>query len=77
MPTYEYACATCGAFDRMRSVAQRDEATDCPRCGQAAQRVMGGAPRIATGGFLRGGSSGSSDNSNYVRLKHATGCPCC
>ena len=76
MPTYEYACASCGAFDRMRSVAQRDEATECPRRGVPAPRVLGGAPRVATGGFLRGGGN-SQDNSNYVRLKHAAGCPCC
>ena len=72
MPTYEYACPACGAFDQLRPLSQRDEATACPKCGETAQRLIS-APGVATG--LHG--AGSRDSGGYVRLKHAAGCPCC
>jgi putative FmdB family regulatory protein len=33
MPIYEYACKKCGKkFEKMRRLAQRDEAIACPHC---------------------------------------------
>ncbi len=32
MPTYDYACPSCGGFDALRAFAQRDEPAACPDC---------------------------------------------
>jgi putative FmdB family regulatory protein len=42
MPTYGYACGTCGAFDVMRPMAADEEPALCPRCGATGRRVFGG-----------------------------------
>lgn len=40
MPTYEYACSTCGhRFDVRQSFAD-DPLTDCPQCGATVRRVI-------------------------------------
>jgi putative FmdB family regulatory protein len=85
MPTYDYACAACGGFDAIRSLAQRDEPAACPDCGVAAPRVFVAAPRLA----LMEGTTRSAMATNerasheprrsrdYARLKHPAGCGCC
>jgi putative FmdB family regulatory protein len=40
VPTYEYACSACGAFDALRPIVQRNDPGDCPGCGAASPRVM-------------------------------------
>jgi len=47
MPTYDYACAGCGGFDAIRSIARRDEPAHCPKCGAASPRVLVAAPQPA------------------------------
>ena len=47
MPTYDYACADCGEFDALRSLADRNEPCACPWCGTASRRVFVNAPRLA------------------------------
>jgi len=44
MPVYEFQCRACGErFERKLSVAERDEAGCCPRCGRRqTERVMSG-----------------------------------
>ncbi|MBC7732759.1 MAG: zinc ribbon domain-containing protein [Bacteriovorax sp.] len=85
MPTYDYACAGCGGFDAIRSLAQRNEPAACPDCGAAAARVFVTAPRlalmasstrnaIATNERARHEPKSSRD---YARLKHPAGCGCC
>ena len=85
MPTYDYACAACGGFDAIRSLAQRNEPARCPDCGSASPRVFAGAPRLA----LMEGATRSALATNerarhepkssrdYARLKHPAGCGCC
>ncbi len=41
------ACAECGGFDAIRSLAERDRPADCPDCGAPAARVFVAAPRLA------------------------------
>jgi putative FmdB family regulatory protein len=41
MPTYGYACGTCGTFDVMRPMTAAQEPALCPRCGAAGRRVFG------------------------------------
>lgn len=73
MPTYEYACETCGTFAAMHPIAERDRATDCPRCERPAPRVMGSGPHVSS---LKSGRRSGSDGS-YARLTHMAGCVCC
>lgn len=87
MPTYDYACAVCGSFDAIRSIARRDEPADCPGCGQAAPRVLSAPPQLAR---LDAGVRGahetnerarhapkSTRDGSYGRLRHPAGCGCC
>ena len=47
MPTYDYACADCGAFEAVRRIAERDAACACPACGASARRLAVSAPHLA------------------------------
>lgn len=85
MPTYDYACTTCGGFDAIRSLAQRNDPAACPDCAAAAPRVWVSAPSLA----LMDGSTRTALSTNerarhepktsrdYTRLKHPSGCGCC
>lgn len=85
MPTYDYACADCGGFDAIRSLAQRDEPAACPDCGGASLRVFVAAPRLAL--MASGLRSAMATNerarhepkssADYARSKHPAGCGCC
>jgi putative FmdB family regulatory protein len=41
VPTYGYACATCGAFDLVRPMAEAGDVGLCPGCGEPGRRVFG------------------------------------
>jgi putative FmdB family regulatory protein len=43
---YDYACADCGEFTALRPLAQWRDTADCPQCGAASNRIVGGAPAI-------------------------------
>jgi putative FmdB family regulatory protein len=85
MPTYDYACADCGGFDAIRTLAQRDEPAACPDCGGASPRVFVAAPRLAL--MASGMRSAMATNErashepqrsgDYVNRKHPAGCGCC
>jgi putative FmdB family regulatory protein len=46
MPIYEYVCRDCGEVgSKLRSIAERTAATDCPRCGGEAERIIS-PPRL-------------------------------
>ena len=86
MPTYDYACAGCGGFDAIRSLAQRDEPLPCPDCGAASARVFVAAPRLALmSGVTRAAMATNEcarhepkSSRDYARLKkHPAGCGCC
>ncbi len=85
MPTYDYACTSCGGFDAIRATALRDEPASCPGCGAASPRVFVAAPRLAlltndtrhamaTNERARHEPKTSRD---YSRLRHPSGCGCC
>lgn len=86
MPTYDYACAGCGAFDAIRSIARRDEPAACPDCGAPSPRVLVAAPQLACmDGAARGAHATNeraqhaprSTREGYGRLRHPSGCGCC
>ena len=83
MPTYDYACASCGGFDAIRSMAQRDEPAACPECGVASPRVLVAAPRLA---LMADGLRSAMSTNERARhepkssgnvAKHPAGCGCC
>jgi putative FmdB family regulatory protein len=88
MPTYDYECAPCGAFDALRSLADRDRPANCPVCGASSPRVLVAAPRLAalTEPMRRAlginerashAPRSSRDIEPYQRLRHPSGCGCC
>lgn len=85
MPTYDYECRDCGAFDALRPLGERNEPAACPGCGGASPRVFATAPRLA---LMEGGTRRALDvnerarheprsSRDYQRLKHPAGCGCC
>lgn len=40
MPTYEYRCEDCGAFELWRDHRRSGEVANCPECGATARRVF-------------------------------------
>jgi putative FmdB family regulatory protein len=79
MPNYDYACLGCGSFTFFCSIAESDEAQNCPRCGKRSKRVLLSAPSIS--------GRGGPDTSRSGRVafgrelakwrKHSVGCGCC
>jgi putative FmdB family regulatory protein len=84
MPTYDYTCGGCGAFDAFRSMARRDDPAPCPACGALSPRVFAQAPQLA---LLDAGTRGAMEanerarhepkSSRDVRARHPAGCGCC
>lgn len=40
MPLYEFDCPTCGCFEKLRTLAQREQPLACPSCGAIAKRIF-------------------------------------
>ncbi|MDR5757171.1 zinc ribbon domain-containing protein [Caballeronia sp. LZ035] len=73
MPVYDYECASCGAFEAVRRIAERDDPAVCPECGVTAARVTVGAPSVGGSGAQ---ASGAEDTGSYG-MRHRGGCACC
>ncbi|MBW2261793.1 MAG: zinc ribbon domain-containing protein [Deltaproteobacteria bacterium] len=56
MPTYDYACESCGEFELQQSIIEPARKT-CPRCGGPVRRLISGG----TGFILKGSSSAALD----------------
>jgi putative FmdB family regulatory protein len=73
MPTYEYACKTCGEHIEVVQSFQDEPLTECPNCGGALRKVFGNIGITFKGsgfyktdsrsGSSRSASSGSSPSS--------------
>jgi putative FmdB family regulatory protein len=85
MPTYDYACPSCGGFDAFRSLSERNEPAACPDCATASPRVFVTAPRLALMDSGTRSAIGVNERArhepkrsgDYARLKHPAGCGCC
>jgi putative FmdB family regulatory protein len=88
MPTYDYACPSCGGFDALRSLALRNEPCACPACAAPSPRVFVSAPHLAcvrsetrhameTNERAQHEPISSKEHGGYQRLKHPAGCGCC
>lgn len=64
MPTYEYACTSCGhRFEAHQSFSD-DPLTTCPECGAALRKVFGSVGIVLKGpGFYRTDSRNGSSTS--------------
>jgi putative FmdB family regulatory protein len=76
MPTYPYACGSCGPFDAVRPIAERDQEVKCPRCGGESARMVSAA-RLARPGDAAAAASSGGETGSYRRMRHAAGCECC
>lgn len=64
MPTYEYACRSCGEHLEVVQKFSDDALTDCPACGGALRKVFGSVGIVLKGsGFYKTDSRGSSSSS--------------
>ncbi len=91
MPVYEYECETCGCFDDVRTVAERDTPATCPECEGLAARVLFSAPRFSTvSSAVRQAHATNERSAHQPRStrdadagtsasarRHGNGCACC
>jgi putative FmdB family regulatory protein len=83
MPVYDYLCARCGPFTRMRPMADCDLPHECPHCARRAPRAFLTAPYCATLSAKRRLAHATNERSASApqRLSdmkaHGAGCSCC
>jgi putative FmdB family regulatory protein len=70
MPVYDYECASCGTFEAVRRIVERDDPAACPQCGATAARVTIGAPSV-------GGPAAGAEEAGSYGMRHRGGCMCC
>jgi len=64
VPTYEYACESCGNRYEKREGFDAKPQQKCPACGKLAQRVLFAPPVVFKGsGFYKTDSRGASSTS--------------
>lgn len=65
MPTYEYACESCGNRYEKREGFDAKPRQKCPSCGKMAQRVLFAPPIVFKGsGFYKTDARGSDTTSD-------------
>jgi putative FmdB family regulatory protein len=80
MPTYEYDCAGCGAFDALRPMSERHCAAACPSCGGDGARVIRSAPLLSSlAGAARTAHATNERAAHEPKHTsvHGPGCCCC
>lgn len=85
MPTYDYHCPSCGEFDAIRRMDERNEPAACPDCGAISQRVIVSAVGLAYVDAVTRQSVETNERArhepksskNYVSHRHPAGCGCC
>lgn len=81
MPTYDYCCPSCGPFEALRSIGQRDLPADCPACDMASVRVWLTAPRLPvldpqTHAAMARNERAQHEPRESARYRHPPGCGC-
>ena len=72
MPLYGYTCSKCELkFEKLRSMSQCDEDTECPQCHSTAQRVLSTFASLSKGGQSSGGDSCSSCSASSCDSCHS------
>ena len=73
MPTYEYACRSCGHHLEVSQSFSEDPLTTCPNCGGDLRKVFGAIGIVLKGsGFYRTDSRVASGTKTAVHEKHET-----
>jgi putative FmdB family regulatory protein len=79
MPTYEYACKSCGEHVEVVQSFKDDPLTECPACGGPLRKVFGNIGIAFKGsGFYKtdsrrtGGSNGSGGSGKETKEKEST-----
>jgi putative FmdB family regulatory protein len=74
MPTYEYACRTCGEHVEVVQSFSDAPLTECPKCGGPLRKVFGSIGIVLKGsGFYRTDSRAASDTKGARAGDGATG----
>lgn len=64
MPLYEYRCPKCGErFELLRSLSERDDETECPRCREKGKMFR--LPASVQAMFGGGGSSAGCSSGSF------------
>lgn len=72
MPTYEYACKSCGEHIEVVQSFSDDPLTDCPSCGGPLRKVFGTPGIVLKGsGFYKTDSRTSNGKSGGASAKDA------
>lgn len=82
MPTYDYQCESCGPFEKIRRIAERNEPAACPLCGEEAPRVMISAPNFADMPSDKRLAMATNEKACHepkssASVRHPKGCGCC
>jgi putative FmdB family regulatory protein len=86
MPTYEYLCAGCGAFEDMQPMSASALPQPCPGCGGAAPRALLTAPRMALMSGTQRLAASTNERAQHAPMtpgeyraasRHRAGCACC
>ena len=68
MPTYEYACKSCGEHVEVVQSFQDDPLTECPKCGGPLRKVFGSIGISFKGsGFYRTDSRSSTSGAKAAK----------
>jgi putative FmdB family regulatory protein len=74
MPTYEYACTSCGEHLDAVQAFSDDPLTTCPKCGGPLRKVFGAVGIVLKGsGFYKNDSRSSSTSSRSGGLSKDSG----
>lgn len=67
MPTYDYECQSCGhIFEHFQSMSE-EPLSECPKCGNAVKRLIGGGMGIifkGSGFYVTDNRSGSKSGAS-------------
>lgn len=82
MPTYDYQCKSCGPFEVMRRIADRNKAAACPQCGSSTDRILISAPSLADMSSeiriaMATNEKASHEPTSSSSIRHPKGCGCC
>jgi len=73
MPTYEYACASCGEHVEVVQSFSDDPLTTCPSCGGTLRKVFGTVGIVLKGsGFYRTDSRSTSGKGRPAKTEKET-----
>lgn len=82
MPTYDYICPDCGAFEARASMADFQKPQSCPHCTTESPRALLTVPAFAMMDGTRRHAMATNERSSHEptrssKVAHGAGCSCC